>query len=496
MAASILRRPRRRGGCLRRFLPAIVVALAAPGASHAARHLFLDPGAIDRLEGAQLTVNPPQSSQIVIRPDRPWEQRMISFYTTVIEEGGKLRLWYICRDADNRPNLAYAESTDGVTWIKPELGVVDYHGSKRNNLVGVTSLDGAVFKDPRARRGQEYVFVGSAQAEGVFRFFSPDGLHWRRDAQPLLPFRSDTQNVAFWDESSGSYVLYLRGWNLAGKWEDRLRKVVRLTAGNLAEPLPILPSGLGRNPTNHDDRPRIVDEIPTVLAADAQDPVGTDVYNISAQTYPLDSSWYVGFPSLLRRDKHISDGRLEVHFVGSRDGITWQRYDRAAYVKLGLEAADNANMVYIGPGMVARGDELWQFGTGFRHRHGAVEERRERADGVIYRHVQRVDGFVSLDFQAAGGRCTMKPVTVDGARLLLNVDTAALGELRAGLLDAKGNPLPGFDLADCAPLHVNATGAVVTWKNGAELGRLRGRAVSVMFAGARTKLYGFRFGPP
>ena len=41
---------------------------------------------------------------------------MISFYTTVIEENGKLRLWYICRDAANVPNLAYAESSDGVTW--------------------------------------------------------------------------------------------------------------------------------------------------------------------------------------------------------------------------------------------------------------------------------------------------------------------------------------------------------------------------------------------
>src|SRR5207344_239901 len=98
---------------------------------------FLDPAVCGSMAGATLKVNAPQSAEVVIRPDRPWEQLMISFYTTVIEENGKLRLWYICRDAANVPNLAYAESVDGVTWSKPNLGIVDYHGSTDNNLVGV-----------------------------------------------------------------------------------------------------------------------------------------------------------------------------------------------------------------------------------------------------------------------------------------------------------------------------------------------------------------------
>ena len=403
------------------------------------------------------------------------------------------RLWYICRDLDNRPNLAYAESTDGVTWTKPDLGLVDYHGSRANNLVGIPSLDGAVFRDPRARAGEEYVYVGHVHGEGVFRYYSPDGLRWQRDAQALLPFRADTQNVVFWDEQQGAYTLYLRGWTLADRWENRLRKVVRHAAGSLSAPLPVTRSGKGDNPTNPSDLPRIVDEMPTVLAADGRDPRGTDVYNISAQPYPPDPRWYVGFPSFFLREKHISDGRLEVNFAGSRDGIRWERYDRQPYVRPGLAGADNANMVYVGPGLVVRGDELWQYGTGFRNRHGAVEQRKERADGVIYRHVQRIDGFVSADFAAGGGTLVHRPVRVEGPRLLLNVDPTALGELRVELRDHAGRALPGYTAAECRPVQSNGTGVAVAWESRADVAELRGREVTPVFSGNRTKLYSFRF---
>ena len=192
----------------------------------------------------------------------------------------------------------------------------------------------------------------------------------------------------------------------------------------LAEPAPIKPSGRGANPGNAKDLPRIADELPTVLAADAQYPNGTDVYTLPAQRYPLAPQWLVGFPSLFRREKNISDGRLEVQFVASRDGIAWQRFDRTPCVRPGFEQSASANMTFIGPGMVVRGDELWLFGTGFTHRHGDVDARRDRADGTIYRHVTRVDGFVSLDFAMGGGTCAVGPLKVDGPRLLLNLTSA------------------------------------------------------------------------
>jgi len=488
------------------FLPLLMAIWLAPAPTTAAepsqpsqpaRHLFLDPAFLAEASGVELRVNPAERRELVIRPDRPWEKRMISLFLTVLDEGEKLRMWYICRDADNVPNVAYAESSDGVHWTKPDLGIVDYHGSKQNNLVGIPFLEGNVYRDPRGAPGAEYIYVTNAQKEGVVRHYSSDGLRWKRDRKPLLPFRPDTQNITFWDERLGRYVIYLRAWDIADDWNGRLRKVVRLELDDLTRPADVVASGKGANPTRADDLPRFTDEAPTVLAADASDPPNSDVYNISVLPYPLDPHWYVGFPSWLLREKNISDGRLEVQFVGSRDGVTWHRYDRAPYAPLGPLGGEAGNMTFMGPGVVHRGDELWQYGAAFRTRHGDVNARIQEPDGFIYRYVQRVDGFVSADFLTADARCLTQPVKVDGSRLILNVDSGALGTLRVALVDAAtGEPLPGYSFDDCRPLRTNSLRAAAVWKGGDDLTPLLGRQVRPAFQGNRTKLFSFYFETP
>ncbi len=463
----------------------------------APRHLFLDPACLQKTENAELRINPAQPREIVIRADQPWEKLMIGFFLTVREEEGKLRMWYICRDSENQPNLAYAESTDGVTWVKPKLGVADYHGSTDNNLVGIPGVEGVVFHDPKARTpAEEYVYLTRLKKSSIFRYFSPDGLRWQRDPQPFLGISSDTQNVTFWDENLGCYVLYLRGHaskpGLPGAW----RTVIRATAGDLTKPLPL---DLPEDRTARAEALRHGAGFPTVLQADAADPAESDVYNISAQPYPLDRRWYVGFPSFFQRQVNPANpaatnyGRVEVQFAGSRDGICWERYDRRSYATPGLAGSETAHVVFMGTGMVVRGDEIWQYGTGFHSHHGDVEARMAKTDGVIQRYVQRVDGFVSLDFANPGGRAVTAPVKVEGPSLLLNIDTGALGHLLLGLLDSHGRPLPGFTAEQCGVLRTNSTRAVASWKGSHDLSSLRGQEVQVVFSGSRTKLYSFYF---
>lgn len=64
-------------------------------------------------------------------------------YGTVIHDGAKFRMWYLAMIEKEivkgqapgwwRP-MCYAESTDGVTWTKPELGLVEFNGNKKNNI--------------------------------------------------------------------------------------------------------------------------------------------------------------------------------------------------------------------------------------------------------------------------------------------------------------------------------------------------------------------------
>ncbi|MEJ1973104.1 MAG: hypothetical protein WDM96_11790 [Lacunisphaera sp.] len=312
-------------------------------------------------------------------------------------------------------------------------------------------------------------------------------------------FPSDTLNVPFWDQRIGKYVVYLRGWS------PKYRDVKRIEVDSLAKPAGIAPTGKGRISGKKDDLRYLLDELPTVFACDDRDPPRTDIYNMAAQPYPLDPTWYVAFPAFLRRNpasdgpgRHGPDrGPVEVGFTGSRDGITWQRYDRTAYASASLAAPDKRNMVFMSTGLVVMGDEIWQYANEFRSEHGDVAAREQMADagnrdGVTVRYVQRVDGFTALTAGNATGIARTVPVRVTGDRLLLNLDTGALGEAQVALLDENGHPLEGFALDDCPPLQNNATGVAVAWAKG-DLATLKGRSVSLQFRMQRTKLFSFRF---
>lgn len=458
------------------------------------RHLFLDPAILTNSTGVMLAVNPAQQKEIVIRHDQAWEQLMISFFLTVMEEDGKLRLWYICRDKMNRPNLAYAESIDGLNWIKPNLGIVEYDGSTENNLVGINSLEGVVFRDPYpASPDETYHYLTFQKGAGMVRYTSPDGLRWKRDAQAFLPFACDTQNVTLHDEQLGQYVVYLRGWTAGPRLQDKLRVVKRLTTNNLSEPYPIVPDASATNMKKAADLVHLGNELPTVFAADQYDPPDCDVYNISAQRYELDPRWYLGFPSFLMREKGLSNGRVEAMFAGSRDGIHWHRYDRTAYARPGLTGSESASMVFMGTGIVFRNGEIWQYGVGLHTRHGDMKPRYIKTDGAIYRFVQRIDGFVSLDFENAGGQAETIPVKVTGDQLVLNLDTGALGKIQIGLLNANGQSIPGFDLEECLQVRTNSLNAVVQWKDQPSLAAIQGQDVRLQLRGARSKLFSFRF---
>ncbi|OAI55517.1 hypothetical protein AYO49_01155 [Verrucomicrobiaceae bacterium SCGC AG-212-N21] len=478
------------------FLGATLLS-SATARGESLRHLFLDPAFLQSSENTSLHVHAPERREVVIRADQPWEKLMISFFLTVREEEGKLRMWYICRDADNEPNLAYAESTDGVNWVKPKLGIVNYRGSTENNLVGVPGVEGVVFQDPKARNvGEKYVYLTRLKGAAIYRYHSPDGLRWQRDEKPFSNIASDTQTVTFWDENLGRYVLFLRGRGEKPGSKEPRRTVTRATTDDLTKPLAIT---LPQNSKEQKAFLKAGGGLPTVLEADASDPAESDVYNISAQPYPLDRRWYVGFPSFFQRQTNPANpaatnyGRVEVQFVGSRDGIRWERYDREPYAAPGLAGSESANVIFMGTGMVVRGDEIWQYGTGFHSHHGDVAARKAQTDGVIHRYVQRVDGFVSLEFAPAGGNCVTAPVKVDGAMLKLNVDTGALGTMRAALLDGQGKPHHGFELEQCDVLRTNATGAVVSWQGRTDLSPLAGKSVQVAFAGSRARLYSFYF---
>ncbi len=114
------------------------------------------------------------------------------FYGTVLYDEGRFRMWYygVGKLATEQRILlgptCYAESKDGIEWIKPNLNQVMYKGSRNNNafdLPGEQMYGGHVIKDeeePDRQRRYKMIYNLHNGTTWVFRSAtSPDGLRWK-----------------------------------------------------------------------------------------------------------------------------------------------------------------------------------------------------------------------------------------------------------------------------------------------------------------------------
>src|SRR5580658_1028466 len=75
-------------------------------------------------------------------PDAP-DNVGVACYGTVLHEGALFRLWYYSLYAAapngglNAGPVCYAESADGEHWVRPNLGQLEWHGSRNNNAIAL-----------------------------------------------------------------------------------------------------------------------------------------------------------------------------------------------------------------------------------------------------------------------------------------------------------------------------------------------------------------------
>ena len=128
--------------------------------------------------GIRLAVQQAECSDPVMARQKRWEAGNIH-YPSLIKEGDRYRLWYCCfADPEDSwvqaghvpgkvPGLwCYAESGDGFHWERPELGRVEYAGSKDNNILFVCDQVGSsygymnVMRDPNGSDEERYKAIG------------------------------------------------------------------------------------------------------------------------------------------------------------------------------------------------------------------------------------------------------------------------------------------------------------------------------------------------
>lgn len=495
------------------------------------RQVFVDRTFLPHVQGVvELRTHAPRKTgEASIQVDRPWEKGGLGPYSSVLHDGGKYHLWYHAMDSSlwhTSPvagSICYATSEDGITWQKPALGLIDYQGNRGNNIVvghGAAALrigqDGMmVFVDPNAPPDQRLRMVnrfsktGEGKSDGVNLLSSGDGIRWRLTHENIMSYRPqakghhlDSQNVMFWDEGLKKYIAFVRR-NFLGP-EVRGRSIARAESDRL-----------GGFPLTQD--------LPVVFWPEPADPVHggisvIDYYNSAAIQYPWADNAYYMFPqayyhytNALRQfaeEWPTNAGPMHTVFGASRDGLTWERYEREPFVRLGMKGEFDTHSVRVIYGLVPdrAGREMYMYYRGSDWLHGWDRDERNRrilaAHGVggdrditiLSRLVLRRDGFVSVHSGHQGGEFTTPPMKFTGRRLHINVDTSATGLVRIACLDASGKPFPGYALEDADIVHTaNEINRTVTWRGSPDLPAVPEGIVRLRIWLREADLYAFQF---
>ena len=458
--------------------------------------------------GVNLEVQEGDKSEIFIHAENPWELKSVS-PSCVVQDDGLLKLWYhSCGQDEGDVNyMAYAESVDGFQWHRPELGLQEYRGSTRNNLLfPIKEFElQSVFVDPSAPAGEQFKGLGrdaivyhkgkvvpkmtkeekweirrqmdnagltrEQKAEelyfhGLLRgAVSPDGRRWRFLDEPLLNVgRSglDSQNIASFDPETSTYLGYLRGHQNRRRC---IRRTEGSTFGNWSKTMP-------------------------VFAMDPQDPPDDDVYS-SAYCRCPGSGRHLIFPAIY----HRSESTTDVQLASSRDGQLWSRPERRAIITRDADD-DKYGMVFAFPNLVSLTEERW--GLMF---HGSYDlhdwgNRYDAGKNPEWRWaLWKRDRLVALSAPAEG-RVTLVERECQGEQLRLNYLTQKEGGwIKVELVEPPTSPastvtpIEGFDLDAADILAGDEVSEVATWKGKSDLSALKGRQVSVRIHMTRAMLF-------
>jgi hypothetical protein len=452
------------------------------------KQLFIDKRFIAAGEGVELRMNPAQKLGLIL--DEKGQPSSETGHTSrVIEDNGKIRLYVGAGD------LFILESEDGIRFKRVDVRI----GRGELPTIFLDKHD----PDPARRYKLFWLQMHNPfnpEKDGIYAGQSSDGTSFTTVGR-VLPFLIDNPTVVDWDERIGKYVIFTRTFSYDS---ENQRRIARIETDDPMKPWPFRPG-------NPKQERLTLANAPAVLEADKEDDPHSDIYYNSATIYPWAQDAYFMFTAQFR---HLSPqrnpalrppngnwedfGLLEIQLASSRDGKQWERLSREPYFPTGLADEWDRWYAVMAPGIVRRGNYLYQYYNSSGRTHDSAilrpeyEKTAARMGGIgVVR--QRLDGFISADVGHRGGWLETPPLSFKGNVLRLNIDTGAMGTAFVELRDAEGKPIPGFTLADCEEIGGNFIDHRVYWKGKTDVSSLAGKPIRIHFKLKRAKFYGFQF---
>ena len=429
----------------------------------------------------------PRRGDPVLLPDRPWEAEQGCGYPGVVFDPHVqlLRLYYTVYHKINqgRPGypgpyfLCYAQSGDGLSWDKSDLGLFPWGSQDRTNIVlqGERDVHGANVhvageEEGRIRNvgclptrfldGHRMVMYYSDAGHHLAT--SADGIHWQERACQLIGNRIDCFHTLVHDERRHEFVSYLRNKLIFGgrsapeELQGNTRAISRLASPNLWSAWNAMPT--------------------SVLIPDQGD--GERFYAMSTFRY---AGIYWGLLHHFTEDPQT----LEVELAFSRDGIDWRRLPgHPRLIPVGVPGSWDGGMIMAADRVIEVGEEWWIYYSGADHFHDATPT--PKAIGVAR---LRKEGFASLRAGNEQSYVVTRPFRWPGGQLYVNANASA-GSVRVRVADPGRRLIPGFDYQSSNAFSDDAVRHPVSW-NGASIADLEGEMIRLEFEFERADLFAF-----
>jgi len=444
--------------------------------------MFVDDYLISSAENARLRLHPPAPREIALTMDQPWEGPGSGVYSNVFFDGEKYRMYYRAIAPENDGGdlgesqfCCYAESADGISWARPNLGLVEFRGGKDNNIVmegvGAHNFSPWMDENPDCPPDEKYKAVCGLSEEdgspgGLVAYKSADGIAWEKlqNAPVITEGQFDSHNIWFWDGNAGLYRCYSRYW--AGGWSGTRAIQSNTSADFRVWDKPVPNSYAKGVPLEH-------------------------FYTNATVLCPGAEHFYLSFPMRFVPDRkkwedYPDDGISDAVFITSRDGVHFDRSFMEPWIAPTLDPRTQTQRNFItAQGILETSPEEFSL---------FVEEHYQWDDARVRRYAVRRHGFGSMYADWQGGKFTTRPVQFDGGALYLNYATSAAGGIRVALADAKtGMASRGFDLDDCDVMFGNELNKQVTWKGGGDVSKLAGTSVQLVVELTDADLFAFHF---
>lgn len=450
------------------------------------RRLFLDAMVVEESQGVERVFHSAEKhpANPIIVKDKPWEGWGPYLYGTVMWDEGKLKMWYQVINPDPKIHACalYAESQDGINWVKPELGVVECLGSRQNNVFAekecsIPSVMKFANPENEQKRWALYSYGGSEY--GAHVAFSSDGIRFRWGEKPEYTKLFSTSDVVnfFYDPYRDRYACTY-------KCHSRRHRAVGIA---------ISEDGLSwRKPIEG-----------PIFTADDLDPDPTQIYGMPVFCY---QGCYIGLPwiyharwikygeytspQVMYEAQEGSPCTVDVQLAWSWDLVNWTRPPkREPFIGLGREEVDwDWAMIYTAREPVVVDNKLYFYYGGFDKRHDADFDKVKGAIGLA---TLRIDGFCSMRAGDHEGWIISRREVFNTPRVSINACTEPDGYILAELVDRHNNVIPGFSRAECIPFVGDSTDHILRWRTESFPAEMINKDKKIKFYLCKSDLYSY-----